>query len=60
MNSIIQVEMPSMTNISYELVYKIKTLLGILAEINPYTLNVSDLATKLGASRDSVYKMLVR
>ena len=57
-NSIIQVEMPSMANISYELVYKIKTLLGILAEINPYTLNVSDLATKLGTSRDSIYKML--
>ena len=57
-NSIIQVEMPSIANISYELVYKIKTLLGILAEINPYTLNVSDLATKLTASRDSVYKML--
>lgn len=57
-NSIIQVEMPSIANISYELVYKIKILLGILAEINPYTLNVSDLATKLTASRDSVYKML--
>ena len=56
-NTIIQVEMPSIANISYELVYKIKVLLGILAEINPYTLNVSDLASKLGTSRDSVYKM---
>lgn len=57
-DSIIQVEMPALANVSYELVYKIKILLGILAELNPYTLNVSDLANKLGTSRDSVYKML--
>ncbi len=57
-DSIIQVEMPTLANVSYELVYKIKILLGILAELNPYTLNVSDLANKLGSSRDSVYKML--
>ncbi len=57
-NTIIQVEMPSVAKISYELVYKIKILLGILAELNPYTLNVTDLAGKLETSRDSVYKML--
>ena len=57
-NTIIQVEMPSVAKISYELVYKIKILLGILAELNPYTLNVSDLAGRLCSSRDSVYKML--
>ena len=50
--------MPSVAKISYELVYKIKILLGILAELNPYTLNVTDLAGKLETSRDSVYKML--
>ena len=55
---IINVEIPAVEKVSYELVYKTKILLGILAELNPYTLNVSDLATKLGASRDSVYKML--
>lgn len=55
---IINVEIPAVEKVSYELVYKTKILLGILAEQNPYTLNVSDLAAKLGASRDSVYKML--
>ena len=48
----------SVEKVSYELVYKTKILLGILAELNPYTLNVSDLAAKLESSRDSVYKML--
>lgn len=55
---IINVEIPAVEKVSYELVYKTKILLGILAELNPYTLNVSDLATKLESSRDSVYKML--
>ena len=55
---IINVEIPAVEKVSYDLVYKTKILLGILAEQNPYTLNVSDLAAKLGASRDSVYKML--
>lgn len=57
-NTIIQVEMPSVVKISYELVYKTKILLGVLADINPYTLNVSDLASRLSVSRDSVYKLL--
>jgi hypothetical protein len=57
-NNIIQVELPSVAKITYELVYKIKVLLGILAGLTPYTLNVSDIASKLCTSRDSVYKML--
>lgn len=56
-NTIIQVEMPSVEKVSYELVYKIKILLGILAEEKPFTLNVSHLATKLESSRDSIYRM---
>ncbi len=57
-NVIIQVEIPSVTKIEYESVYKIKLLLGILAQQTPYTLNVKDLSTTLGTSRDSIYKML--
>ena len=44
--------------VSYELVYKTKVLLGVLSEINPYTLNVTDLASRLEVSRDSIYKLL--
>lgn len=56
-NAIIKVEIPSVAKVEYESVYKIKVLLGILAEHNPFTLNVQDLATSLGVSRDSIYKM---
>lgn len=55
---IINVEIPAVEKVSYELVYKTKILLGILAELNPYTLNVSELAARLESSRDSVYKMI--
>lgn len=57
-NTIIQVEMPAIAKVSYELVYKTKVLLGVLSEINPYTLNVTDLASRLEVSRDSIYKLL--
>ena len=55
---IINMEIPAVEKVSYELVYKTKILLGILAELNPFTLNVSELATRLESSRDSVYKMI--
>ena len=56
-NVIIQVEIPSVAKVEYESVYKIKVLLGILAQRNPYTLNVQELSSLLGTSRDSVYRM---
>lgn len=57
-NVIIQVDIPSVAKVEYESVYKIKLLLGILAQQTPYTLNVKDLSTTLGTSRDNIYKML--
>ena len=57
-NNIIHVDIPSVDKtITYESVYKMKTLLRILAEQNPYTLNINDLSKTLGCSRDIVYKM---
>lgn len=58
-NNIIQVEIPSIEKkIEYESIYKIKILLGILAEQNPYTLNINELSKMLNSSRDIIYKML--
>lgn len=57
-NVIIDVEIPSVRRIEYESAYKSKLLLGVLAQQNPYTLNVQELATTLQISRDSIYKML--
>ena len=57
-NNIINVDIPAVEkSITYESIYKMKTLLSILAELNPYTLNINDLSKTLGSSRDIVYKM---
>lgn len=58
-NSILQTEIPSVEkSIEYESVYKMKVLLGVLSELNPYTLNIKDLCEKLVCSREVLYKML--
>lgn len=57
-NNVINVDIPAVEkSITYESIYKMKTLLSILAELNPYTLNINDLSKTLGSSRDIVYKM---
>lgn len=57
-NNVINVDIPAVDKtITYESVYKMKTLLRILAEQAPYTLNINDLSKTLRCSRDIVYKM---
>lgn len=57
-DTIIFNEIPAVSNLEYESVYKIKPLLAILAQQNPYTLNVSSLCKTLNASRNVLLKML--
>ena len=57
-DTIINTEIPSVSNIEYDSVYKAKLLLAVLAESSPYTLNISGLCTTLQASRNNVLKLL--
>lgn len=58
-NNIIQTEIPAVEqSIEYESVYKIKQLLGVLSEQNPYTLNIKHLCSLLSCSREVLYKLL--
>lgn len=56
--TIINSEIPAVSNIEYDSVYKAKQLLGILAERSPYTLNISSLCSTLQASRNNVLKLI--
>lgn len=56
--SIVLSEIPSIGNVEYDSVYKVKRLLGILAESAPYTLNISSLCNSLQASRNNVLKLI--
>ena len=57
-DTIINTEIPSVSNIEYDSVYKAKLLLAVLAESSPYTLNISGLCNTLQASRNNVMKLL--
>jgi len=56
--TIIENEIPAVSGIEYESVYKAKQLLGVLAECVPYTLNISDLTASLSVSRNTLLKLL--
>lgn len=51
-------EIPAVSNLEYESVYKVKPLLAILAQQNPYTLNISALGKTLNASRNVLLKLI--
>ena len=57
-DAIIFNEIPAVSNLEYESVYKVKPLLAILAQQNPYTLNISALGKTLNASRNVLLKLL--
>ena len=56
--TIVTSEIPSVSNIEYDSVYKAKQLLAVLAESSPYTLNISGLCVTLQASRNNVMKLI--
>ena len=57
-DTIVTSEIPSVSNIEFDSVYKAKRLLAILAESSPYTSNISSLCVALQASRNNVLKLI--
>ncbi len=57
-DTIITSEIPAVSHIEYDSVYKAKLLLAVLAESSPYTLNISGLCNSLQASRNNVLKLI--
>ncbi len=57
-STIIDNDIPSVENISYESRGKLKKLLVMLAGTPPFKVNLSELARKLETSRDVLYKYL--
>lgn len=57
-DTIVTSDIPAVSNIEYDSVYKAKQLLAVLAEQPPYTLNISSLCNALQSSRNNVLKLL--
>lgn len=57
-NTIIETDLSMMEGFDVKTAYKIKRLLGVVAESVPFKPNVSALARKLDVSRDTIYHWL--
>lgn len=57
-NTVLNEDIPAVAQIEFDTLYKMRQLLGILAEQSPYTLNVSALARTLDTSNAQVMKLM--
>lgn len=57
-STIIETEIPAVGNVEYEMVYRAKLLMSVMAERSPFTLNITSLTKSLSLSRNSVIKLL--
>lgn len=57
-NTVIEVDIPSVYAVDFNAVQNIKKLLGIIAEIVPFKPNVKKLSEKIGISRESFTRYL--
>lgn len=57
-NNVIDVDIPTMENIEFVSRYKIKKLLAVLAELVPYTPNITDLSAAIDTNRNNTIKYL--
>ncbi len=56
--TVLENDIPAMENLEYETIYKTKRLMVILAEMVPFTLNVTTLCSTLGMSRNQLIRLL--
>jgi hypothetical protein len=57
-NTVIEVDIPSVFNIRYEKINNLKKLTKLLCRSKPYTLNIKELIAKIGVDRDTLYHYL--
>lgn len=57
-NTIIETDLATMEGYDVRTAFKIKKLLGVIAESAPFKPNISSLSRKLGVSRETIYQWL--
>ena len=57
-STVIDVDMPQAEPLEFGTLYKAKKLLAILAELVPYTLNLSNLCKDIGVNRNQILRLL--
>jgi len=54
-NTVIEVDIPSIFPIKYENIINLKKLTKLICESQPYKLNIKELSEKIGVDRDTLY-----
>ena len=56
--NVIEADIPAVSEIEYESIYKIKQLLSILSQQSPYTLNITQICRELSVSRNTLVRLI--
>jgi predicted AAA+ superfamily ATPase len=57
-NLVLEIDLPAIDNITFGTVVKLRKLLYVLAEVVPFTPNISELSDKIGVTREQLYRFL--
>jgi len=57
-NAVLDTDIPAVSGITYGTILKIRKLLSVLAEVVPFTPNINELSSRVGVSRDMLYRYL--
>ena len=57
-NTVIEVDIPSIFKIKYENVVNLKKLVALICNSSPFKLNIKELSSKIGIDRDTLYLYL--
>ena len=57
-NTVIEVDIPSIFKIKYEYIVNLKKLVTLICNSSPFKLNIKELSSKIGIDRDTLYLYL--
>jgi len=57
-NTVIEVDIPSVFNIKYENILNLKKLTKLICASKPFKLNIKELSAKIGTDRDTLYSYM--
>jgi len=57
-NTVIEVDIPSIFKIKYEYIVNLKKLVKLICSSEPFKLNITELSSKIGIDRDTLYLYL--